>query len=256
MEKLGNPERNGSTNERTSHVLGTDSRSSVVGITVDDVCITGDIDNDHREAENDTTHARAHPNDARVRSESEDEHGDRKGKCTKHHWIKTTLGDNTVLLTVLLVQPLLDRHTYVGNGDTDDDRHERDTGHTHIPASNLLKSDREGKEGRVEQGIDEGEVNSEEDDDNFLEHKYERPSQSDLDSFLEGWPMEVVLRDVNGSVVLLVESSSLLAEKNRGKSLRSEDAEDDTSTAKNEEDPVNPSPLTGFLGNPSIVRQH
>lgn len=68
--------------------------------------------------------------------------------------------------------------------------------------------------------------------------------------------MEVVLRDVNGSVVLLVESSSLLAEKNRGKSLRGEDAEDDTSTAKNEEDPVNPSPLTGFLGNPSIVRQH
>lgn len=68
--------------------------------------------------------------------------------------------------------------------------------------------------------------------------------------------MEVVLRDVNGGIVLLVEPGSLLAEKDRGKSLGSEDAKDDTSTAKNEEDPVNPSPLAGFFGDPSIVRQH
>lgn len=39
--------------------------------------------NTYRETENDTTHARPHPNDARIRSESEDEHGDRKGTARK-----------------------------------------------------------------------------------------------------------------------------------------------------------------------------
>lgn len=51
-------------------------------------------------------------------------------QCTKHHWIKTTLGDNTVLLTVLLVQPLLDRHTYVGNGNTNLDTDQQLTHHS------------------------------------------------------------------------------------------------------------------------------
>lgn len=68
--------------------------------------------------------------------------------------------------------------------------------------------------------------------------------------------MEIVFRDVNGSVVLLIESGSLLAEKDRGKGLGSKYAKDDTSTAKNEEDPVNPSPLTGFFSDPSIIHQH
>lgn len=67
--------------------------------------------------------------------------------------------------------------------------------------------------------------------------------------------MEIVLRDVNCSVVLLVESGSLLAEKDRGKGFGSEYAKDDTSAAKNEKDPVNPSPLTGFFSDPSIIHQ-
>lgn len=81
--------------------------------------VTRNIDDDHRETEEDTRNARAHPNDTRIRSEGKNEQSHWKDEGTEHHRIETCLRSWAVLFTMLPVKTLLDRHQTIGDGNTD-----------------------------------------------------------------------------------------------------------------------------------------
>lgn len=137
-----------------------------------------------------------------------------------------------------------------GRGDTyaDSNGNEHKARHACVPALALLVDDGVGNEEHVQQAIQDGHVETDEQDDNLSEEQLERPEEEDSEPLAHGAHVKVLLRGPGLVAGILAQLLSAAGEDSGGVGLGDGEGDEDPRDEREDQlEPVEPAPA-GIIG--------
>lgn len=237
------------TPERTDEGLSGKGRGGLMLVGVDEVVVGSVVEEDETEADRKTSETRTNPVQPRVRCPGKDEETDGDEPAAEHHGNKTDLsGRSAVVLVDHLDVVIVDEGSAHGReDDTNSQWNEHETSLAGTPSLALLVDDGVGDEEHVEETVQDGHVQADEQDNDLAEEQLEGADKEDLQPLRQGPEVEISF----GDVVLI---ASLLAHLLRAGSqdsgriglLDGESNQAPDKSGQDELDPIEPSPALGI----------
>lgn len=172
-------QRESESEERSRDCLGSESRRSVVPVSVHRVGVEGHENGKHASTNRNSSQSRHDPVDFRVAGPTKPKHSNHKNRTANDGRPQSSLGNKTSLFVlareIFLVAPRHDSKESQNGAEPDAEKGE--TGFARGEVVDALEDERVGGEEKVKDTVDKGGVHRSESDDGFGKEKDHRSGQ-------------------------------------------------------------------------------